>query len=86
MQIFRVYLRRKKIYFSCPTVFNFARFFWLNKSYKVKYSEDGKKKFSFRKWTLDKLKCKVEKLLGGLIPSPSPSVKIQIIGGKVYLR
>ena len=33
--------------------------------------------------------CKVEKILKGsldLIPSPSPSVKIQIIGGKVYLR
>ena len=31
---------------------------------------------------------KVEKILKGskdLIPSPSPSVKIQIIGGKVYL-
>ena len=33
--------------------------------------------------------CKVEKILKGsldLISSPSPSVKIQIIGGKVYLR
>ena len=32
---------------------------------------------------------KVEKILKGslnLIPSPSPSVKIQIIGRKVYLR
>ena len=32
---------------------------------------------------------KVEKILKGTldsIPSPSPSVKIQIIGGKVYLR
>ena len=32
---------------------------------------------------------KVEKILKGRldsIPSPSPSVKIQIIGGKVYLR
>ena len=32
---------------------------------------------------------KVEKILKGsldLIPSPSPSLKIQIIGGKVYLR
>ena len=32
---------------------------------------------------------KVEKILKGgldLIPSPSPSVKIQIIGGKVCLR
>ena len=32
---------------------------------------------------------KVENILKGsldLIPSPSPSVKIQIIGGKVYLR
>ena len=32
---------------------------------------------------------KVDKILKGsldLIPSPSPSVKIQIIGGKVYLR
>ena len=33
--------------------------------------------------------CKVEKILKGsldLIPSPSPSVKIQIMGGKVCLR
>ena len=33
--------------------------------------------------------CKVEKILNGsldLIPSPSPSVKIQIMGGKVCLR
>ena len=32
--------------------------------------------------------CKVEKILKGsldLIPSPSPSVKIQIMGGKVCL-
>ena len=35
------------------------------------------------------LNFKVENILEdslGLIPSPSPSVKIQIIGGKVYLR
>ena len=35
------------------------------------------------------LTCKEEKILKDsldLIPSPSPSVKIQIIGGKVYLR
>jgi len=35
------------------------------------------------------LGCKVEKILKGsldLIPSPSPSVKIQIMGGKVGLR
>ena len=33
--------------------------------------------------------CKVEKILKDsldLIPSPSPSVKIQIIGGKVCMR
>ena len=33
--------------------------------------------------------CKVEKILKGslvLIPSPSPSVKIQIMGGKFCLR
>ena len=33
--------------------------------------------------------CKVEKILKGsldLIPSPSPSVKIQVMGGKVCLR
>ena len=33
--------------------------------------------------------CKVEKILKGtldLIPSPLPSVKIQIMGGKVCLR
>ena len=33
--------------------------------------------------------CKVEKILNGsldLIPSPSPSVKIQIMGGKVCFR
>ena len=33
--------------------------------------------------------CKVEKIYEDSldsIPSPSPSVKIQIIGGKVYLR
>jgi len=35
------------------------------------------------------LGCKVKKILKGsldLIPSPSPSVKIQIMGGKVCLR
>ena len=33
--------------------------------------------------------CQVEKILKGSldsIPSPSPSVKIQIVGGKVYLN
>ena len=36
-----------------------------------------------------KFQCKVEKILKGsldLIPSPSPLVKIQIMGGKVCLR
>ena len=39
--------------------------------------------------TISKTKGKVEKILKGnldLIPSPSPSVKIQIMGGKVCLR
>ena len=37
----------------------------------------------------DAFKFKVEEILEGCLdsfPSPSPSVKIQIIGGKVYLR
>ena len=38
---------------------------------------------------IPKVDMKVEKILEGSqdsIPSPLPSVKIQIIGGKVYLR
>ena len=38
---------------------------------------------------VEKEECKVEEILKGsldLIPSPSPSVKIQIMGGKVRLR
>jgi hypothetical protein len=41
------------------------------------------------KWTFAKTEIKVEKIsVDSLdsIPSPSTSVKIQIIGGKVYLR
>ena len=44
---------------------------------------------SSRKARLDTYLCKVEKILKGgldLIPSPSPSVKIEILGGKVCLR
>ena len=42
-----------------------------------------------KKYLLKSQVCKVEKILKGSldsIPSPSPSVKIQIMGGKVCLR
>ena len=47
----------------------------------INWSEEVRYSFNFY--------CKVEKILKGsvdLIPSPSPSVKIQIMGGKVCLR
>ena len=46
------------------------------------------KKFSFTIWYESKGNYKVKKILKGsldLIRSPSGSVKIQIMGGKVYL-
>ena len=54
---------------------------------------DSSSKRLFRHFLIENsysyLLCKVEKILKGsldLIPSPPPSVKIQIMGGKVCLR
>ena len=56
------------------------------RSYTYKLSSQTQ---SYAVYVLKSHEYKVEKILKGslnLIPSPSPSVKIQIIGGKVCLR
>jgi hypothetical protein len=74
-----------KSHLYLTTDFYLVFVYWFNESKGDFYLK------AYREYSFDHLilTCKVEKILKGSldsIPSTSPSVKIQIIGGKVYLR